>query len=252
MRRFLCSEQDHPECPVQEEGQLRGAESPKRGFVSTRKTDRLHDPRQLSHDTVLDYADLLSVTFHDDNIQEFDTRWDEVLLSMSTISSNDILESLYRLRIRESDQLKTVLELYDMEIHQKVSVPNYRKLKTMVKRSMDQRLRLRNFDARHGRTESGAVVKSRKGLIDVEGGKRFLLPVERKGQCSQGDRCSFRHETQVRAQKPEHTATTPSEPTVSRGRRLSTKRSIRGKVNHGSILRQPCRLFERYLHANDL
>ena len=36
-----------------------------------------------AHDTVLDCADLFSVTLHDDNIQEFDTRWDEVLLSMS-------------------------------------------------------------------------------------------------------------------------------------------------------------------------
>ena len=75
-----------------------------------------------------------SATLHDDNIQEFDTRWDEVLLSMSKVSSDDILESLYKLRKRESDQLKTVLELYDMEIHQKISVPNYLKLKTMVKR----------------------------------------------------------------------------------------------------------------------
>ena len=32
-------------------------------------------------------------------------------------------------RIRESDQLKTVLELYDIKIHQKISVPNYQKLK---------------------------------------------------------------------------------------------------------------------------
>ena len=46
--------------------------------------------------------------------------WDEVLLSMSRNSSDDILESLYKLRIRESAQLKTVLELYDMEIHQKI------------------------------------------------------------------------------------------------------------------------------------
>ena len=65
--------------------------------------------------------------------------------------SDDILESLYKLRIRESAQLKTVLELYDTEIHQKTSVPNYQKLKTMVKRSIDQKLRLRNFDAGHGR-----------------------------------------------------------------------------------------------------
>ena len=35
-----------------------------------------------AHDAVSDYAVLFSVTLQDDNIQEFDTRWDEVLLSM--------------------------------------------------------------------------------------------------------------------------------------------------------------------------
>ena len=79
-----------------------------------------------AHDTVLEYADLFSVTLHDDNIQEFDTRWDEILLSMSKIPYDDGLESLYKSRIRESAQLKTVLELYDMEIHQKTSILNYR------------------------------------------------------------------------------------------------------------------------------
>ena len=75
---------------------------------------------------------------------------------------DDILESLYKLRIRESEQLETVLELYDLQIHHKISVPNYQKLKTMVKMSKDQKLRLRNFDARHGRIETGAVVKNGK------------------------------------------------------------------------------------------
>ena len=46
-----------------------------------------------------------SVTLHDD-IQEFESRWDEVLLSVSKIPSDDILENLYKLRIRESAQLK--------------------------------------------------------------------------------------------------------------------------------------------------
>ena len=156
------------------------------------------------------------------------------------------------LRICESGQLKTVLDLYDMEIHEKLSVRHHQKLKTMAKRIIDQKHRLRNFDARHGRLETGAVVKNRKGLIGVEGGKGICYEWKEKGQCSQGDRCSFRHETQDRAQKPEHTAATHSEPTVSRGRSVSRKRSIRGKGNHGSLLRQPCRLLERYLHANVL
>ena len=81
-----------------------------------------------AHDTVLDYADLFSVTLHDDNVQEFDTRWDEVLLSMSKIPSDDILESMYKLRIRESAQIKMVCKLYNLEIHQKVSMPNYQKI----------------------------------------------------------------------------------------------------------------------------
>ena len=80
---------------------------------------------------------------------------------MKKIPSDDILESLYKLRIRESAQLETVLELYDMEIHQKISVPNYQKLKTMVKRRKDQKLRLRNFYVRHGKIETGAVVNER-------------------------------------------------------------------------------------------
>ena len=112
--------------------------------------------------------------------------------------SDDILESLYKLRIRESAQLKTVLELYDMEIHQKISMPNYQKLKTMVKRSVDQKLRLRNLDARDWRIETGAVIKNRKGLSGVEGGKSTCYQWKEKGQCSKGDQCSFRHETIVR------------------------------------------------------
>ena len=198
-----------------------------------------------AHDTVLDYCDLFSVTLRDDNIQEFDTRWDEVLLLMTKIPSDDVLESLCKLRIREFAQLKTVMELYDMEIHQKILVPNYEKLKTVVKRRKDQKLRLRNFVARHGRIESGAVVKSQKGLIGVEGGKGICYQWNEKGQCSQGVRCSLRQETVDRAQKTEPKAATASEPSMSRGRSLSRKRSIRGKSNHGAILRQPCRYYLR-------
>ena len=127
------------------------------------------------------------------------------LLSMSKIPSDDVLESLYKLRIRESAQPKTVLELYEMEIHQKESMPNCQRLKTTVKRSIDQKPRLRNFDARHGRIETGAVVKSRKGLSGVEEGKGTCYQWKEKLQCSKGERCSFRHETQDLAQKPEQT-----------------------------------------------
>ena len=115
-----------------------------------------------AHGTVLDYADLFSITLRNDDFQEFGTRWDEIPLSMTKIPTDEVLDSHYKLRIRESDQPKTVLELYDMEIHQKISMSNCQKLKTMVKKSFDQKHRLRNFDARNERIETGAVVTSRR------------------------------------------------------------------------------------------
>ena len=88
-----------------------------------------------------------------------------------------------------------------MEIHQKKSMPNYKK--TLLKRSIDQKLRLRNFDARQEKIETGVVVKNRKGLSGVEGGQGICHQWKEKGQCSKGDQCSFRHESNNRAQKPE-------------------------------------------------
>ena len=36
-----------------------------------------------AHDTVLDYADLSTLTLRNDDVQEFDTRWDEILLFLT-------------------------------------------------------------------------------------------------------------------------------------------------------------------------
>ena len=81
---------------------------------------------------------------------------------MTQIPSDKILEGLYKLRIRESEKLKTVLKLYNMEIHQKRAGPDYHRLKTMVKRNIEQNLRMKNFEARNGNYETIAVVKNQR------------------------------------------------------------------------------------------
>ena len=78
------------------------------------------------------------------------------------IPSDDILEGLSKLRIRESEKHKTVLELYNLEIHQKKLGPDYHRLKTMVTRSIEQNLRIKNFEARNGNYERNAVVKNQE------------------------------------------------------------------------------------------
>ena len=157
-----------------------------------------------AHDTVLDYADLISITLRNDNVQDFDTKWDEILLCMTKIPSDDILESPCKLRTRESVQLKTVFELYDMDIHRKILVPIHQKLKTKVKRNIDQKLQLRNFHARNEKIETG-----RRRLRDTERGKGICYQWKAKGQCSRGDQCSLQHESHDRA-KPTPKAAPPS------------------------------------------
>ena len=63
-----------------------------------------------SHDSDENYTYLLTISIRNDDIQEFDSKWDGILLPMTKIPHDDILEGLYKLRIRESEKLKTVLE----------------------------------------------------------------------------------------------------------------------------------------------
>ena len=71
-----------------------------------------------AHEAVLGYYHLFRITLHDDDVQEFDTGWDEVLFSVRQVPSDDILGSLFMIRIRRSDQLKTGLALYEQEFEQ--------------------------------------------------------------------------------------------------------------------------------------
>ena len=59
-----------------------------------------------SHDSVENYTDLFTIVLRNDDIQEFDSKWDGILLSMTKIPHDDILEGFYKLRIRESENLK--------------------------------------------------------------------------------------------------------------------------------------------------
>ena len=125
---------------------------------------------------------------------------------MTKIPSDDILEGLYKLRIRESEKLKTVLELYDLEIHQKKLGPDYHRLKTMVKRSIEQDIRNKNFGIRKGNFEKNAVVKNQGTKQRVQRILGDCWQWETNGQCVKGDNCNFRHDINKRGK------ITPSNP----------------------------------------
>ena len=193
-----------------------------------------------ANDSVENYADLFTIGLRNDDVQKFDSKWDGILLSMTKIPPDDILEGLYKFRTRESEKPKTVLELYDLEIHQKKIGPDHHRLKTMVKRSIQQDLRNKNVGARNGNYERNAVVKNHG---TKQCGQRILGDCwqwEANGQCSRGDNCSFRHDVSKRGKKTQPNPSPSSSTRLNEGK-TSRSRSPRGKSPSGRMSRWPCK-----------
>ena len=123
------------------------------------------------------------IALRNGDIQEFDSKWDGILLTMTKIPHDDILEGLYKLRMRESEKLRTVLELYDLETHQKKLGPDYHRLKAIVKRSIEQEIRNKNFGARSGNFEKNAVVKNQGTTACTESSWRLLAMGSQRAMC---------------------------------------------------------------------
>ena len=178
-------------------------------FLS-RTTDRLHDQRLLSSDWCSWYSIGLCwiILCHSCNIQGFDTRWDEFLVSMSKIPPM----------------------ISWMETHQKISMPiieiqdnceeKYRSETSITKLWSQAR---ENCNRSSGQESKG---------INRRWGRK-------KGICYQNS--SVRKETSAISgmrvtivQKKKENAATPSEPSFSRGRSESKKRRVsKAKVTVG-------------------
>ena len=168
------------------------------------------------------------------------------------IPSDDILEGLYKLRIRASEKLKTVLELYNMEIHQKKAGPDYHRLKTMVKRSIEQNLRMKNFEARNENVETSAVVKNHREKHSEQRSQGGCWQWKANVQCSEGDNCSFRHHMNKRAKSTQPNSS-PRSCTQQNVKNASRTRSPRGKSPSGRMFRLPCKDYLKWnLHQSVL
>ena len=183
---------------------------------------------------------LFSVTRHDDNIQEFDKRWDK--------SSIVYVEDSIRWYLGKSVQIE---DTWVCATQNRIGIVPHgdssKDIDAQLSKIEDNGKKgsSRNFDyetltsgTRELKQEQWSRIERdwsalKEEMVSVTSGK--------KKASSKGDQCSFWHESNDRAQKLEPNAATPSGPSMSRGRSVSKKRSIRDKSNHGSILRQPCR-----------
>ena len=68
-----------------------------------------------AYEVVQGLSDSFSIRLQNDDVQDFDVPWDQALLSASDMSSDVILEGLYKSKLQDSVQLQTVLALHDQE-----------------------------------------------------------------------------------------------------------------------------------------
>ena len=106
--------------------------------------------------------------------------------------------------------------MYEQEINQHLWKPSYQKLKTMVKRQKDQKIRARNFEAGKERIATGVLLN-----------KQWKA----QGHCTIGDACCFRLNENKHGNAMQPSSLTPKPHTQSDGKILS-----KGKLSEAVVL----------------
>ena len=118
--------------------------------------------------------------------------------------------------------------------------PDYRRLKTMVNRSIEQDIRNKNVGTRNGNYERNAVVKNQRVKQRVQRILGDCWQWEFNGQCSRGDNCSFRHDIYKRGKMTQPNPS-PNSFMRQKERKSSRTRSPRGRSPSGRMFRWPCK-----------
>ena len=71
----------------------------------------LNDVFKISGDkeAILDFRDLSEAKLKNDSVESFDTKREEVVAAITDRLTDDILESLYKMQVEKSEELKYVL-----------------------------------------------------------------------------------------------------------------------------------------------
>ena len=99
----------------------------------------------------------------------------------------------------------------------------------MVKRSIEQEIRNKNFGARSGNFEKNAVVKNQGTKQRVQRILGDCWQWETNGQCVKGDNCSFRHDMDKRGKS------SPSNPSPNSFMRQNERKSSRPEVPEAEV-----------------
>ena len=150
---------------------------------------------------------------------------------------------------KEYESLRNSRPYWNCTTWRLIRGPDYHRLKAIVKRSIEQEIRNKNFGARSGNFEKNAVVKNQGTKQRVQRILGDCWQWETNGQCVKGNNCSFRHDMNKRGKK------SPSNPSPNSFMRQSERkpsrtRSPKGKSPSGRMSRWPCKDYLRGTCSN--
>ena len=133
-----------------------------------------------------------------DDIQDFDLRWEQALLLTRDLPSDKVLEGLYVSKIQESSQAHTIMA-HNNQKNQRGGGQRYdHRLRICVKLHIEQTQRSKNFRIQNEIKERGAVIKGKgqNPCTKRKTGERYHRKAT--GCCSEGESCIFLHKPALR------------------------------------------------------
>ena len=67
-----------------------------------------HFQSTRAYDAGQGLSDLFNICLRNDDVQDFDTRWDQILLGTSDMPRENVLKGLYKNKLQGSERLQTV------------------------------------------------------------------------------------------------------------------------------------------------
>ena len=147
-----------------------------------------------SFDEIQGLSGLFSMKMENDDIQDFDSRWEQALLLTCDPTSDNVLEELYVSKLQESSLAHTILALYNQEILRGGGQRDYHRLRMCVKLHIEQTQRSKNYRIQSAITERGAVIKGKGQNPSAKRKTGECDQWKATGSCSKRESCSFLHE----------------------------------------------------------
>ena len=154
-------------------------------FPSSLPSFRTRATWNLEASSMMFTSDLFNICLHNDDVQDFDARWDQILSGTSEMLPENVLEGLHRNKLQCSEQLQAVFAMSNPELNRDQEAPSCQKLRNMVRQHVAQTISTRNFKARNERIETGVLVKGHKGRnVSAERKVGDCFQWKANGQCS--------------------------------------------------------------------